>query len=754
MPSKKTSNKKAKSQAKSAPKPKKTQVKPTPAKKSAKVKLSKGKKLTPKAKKKKAKAKRKAFYKKHKKIINRSIGFLVLISIMFFVYAYFQYNNIVNNFDKENQQPIKIYSSSLEVYAGQKISINHLKTYLQELGYVQKKQAISANTFGIHQQQITINNRAFNTAEQTINAHKIKITLNNGAVETLYSFNKKQNIAFVTLPPVKLTSLHTGVYTDFDPIAIKDVPQTFINTLLQIEDKRFYDHIGFDIYSIVRAFYSNVQAGRVVQGASTLTQQYVKTRYLTNERSLIRKIKELLISVVLEINFTKNQILQAYINSVFLGQKGNYRIRGFNLASHYFFGKSLQNINISEMASLVALVKAPSSYVIKTGNAKALKRRNLILNVLYENKKIDEKLLTIAKNYPLTAKQHQSGTSIFSSYIGLIKNELKQVNQSLSWTQNNRTLYTNMDINKQLALQKIVANNVTILEKNKHFAPNTLEAAAIIVDKSNGNILAAVANKNDKRFGWNRLLYMKRPIGSLIKPFVYYTALNQFGYSANSLINDAPVKLKIKNAVHWQPKNYDKKYHGEVTLTQALSQSYNLATVNLGLDIGVNSVIKTLKQAGYKKPLPNYASLFLGATEMTPLEITSLYLPLANGGFTSPLRTLSKATKKGQVNIANSFVSKAVLNYGTVAILSNMLKEAVSTGTARSLNWRLKQKPISVAGKTGTSNNLKDSWFIAYDKKYLVMVWLGRDDNKSSSYSGSSGALPIYADIKNYLDEN
>ena len=462
-----------------------------------------------------------------------------------------------------------------------------------------------------------------------------------------------------------------------------------------------------------------------------------------------RKINEMLMAVMLEYHYSKENILSAYINEIYLGQNGQRSIHGFGTAAEFYFSKPLAELNNAEIALLVGMVKGASYYNPRKQAKRALKRRNLVLNLLQEQDFISVTELKRATSKPLdvSAKPRWSSAK-YPAYIDLVRRHLKRDYRIDDLRNEGLQIHTTLDVDKQEISQNSVTNSLSKLEKGKGFNSGTLQSALVVVEQHSGEVLALVGDRNKDKNAFNRALDAKRPIGSLIKPAIYMTALNMPAkYNVLTSLDDSHVVLQQKNGKRWEPNNYDKRTHGNVPLVRSMAKSYNISTVRLGMAVGLENVIQTLKNLGVTSAIPRLPSMLLGALNLSPYEVTQMYQTIASGGLQIPLRTIrSVLDSNGQPLRRYDLAVREYIKPETAFLTQYLLTEVVQNGTARRL---LRELPslIPLAGKTGTTNDLRDSWFAGFGDRILSVVWVGRDNNQTAKLTGSTGAMQIWVDI-------
>ncbi len=657
--------------------------------------------------------------------------------------------------------PAKVYSRPLEIFQNLKIHPSDLLDELRRLQYQESKSPNRAGTFKIvihdaSSASFVIFTRGFNFSDGAQPSEMLLIEIKNQYVV-------KSSHTIIRLEPQLIGGIYPSHNEDRILIKLEDTPDFFIETLILVEDREFFDHFGVSPKAIFRAAFVNFFSGRIKQGGSTLTQQLVKNFYLSDERSLKRKINEAIMALLLEVHYSKNEILEAYLNEVNLGQVGSRGIHGFGLAAQHYFGLEIENLDLHQVAMLVALIKGPSLYEPRRNQERAIERRDLVLSLMAENGFISAQQYTTysAKGLDLTvesALQHQN----YPAFLDLVKRQLKSDYSDIDLQSEGLRIFTSLDPLIQNQAEHSLLESIEHLKSANNKNNNNLQGAMVVITPQTGEVLALVGGTDIRVLGFNRALDAKRPVGSLLKPAIYMTALSSKQYHWASMVSDEIVvvdkkgELQNKNidlqAVkdqkdYWVPQNFDHQVHGEngqVTLLEAMSNSYNQASVRLGLDLGVPEVIKALKILGVESHLPDYPSVLLGAVDLSPFEVTQMYQTIASGGFNTKLRAIREVQNaEGQPLIRYPFNIEQVLAPDLAYLLHVGLQDVVKNGTASSLNQYLPTE-LALAGKTGTTNDSRDSWYVGYGGNMLATVWLGNDDNSETFYTGASGALKIW----------
>ena len=676
-------------------------------------------------------------------LLSSAVGLFMFVSYM----GYLDYN-VRNQFEgKRWAIPARVYANPIELYAGFSLPSEKLEALLNMLHYRNDETLSAEGTFYKKGSQLVVKTRDFSFWDQHQPSMLIQINFIDTGIEKITNLTTSKDVPLVRMDPVQIGSLYPSIKEDRVLIKLDEAPNNLISGLFASEDRDFYQHFGVSIKGIARAMWANVMAGGMVQGGSTITQQLVKNFYLTNEKSLSRKLKEALMALILEYRYTKNEILEAYLNEIYLGQNGPNGVHGFGLASEFYFGSTLKDLPLEQVASLVALVRGPSEYDPRRFPERALQRRNLIIEQMAVEGYITTNQATEAVEKPLNIiPRMKHSSNRYPGFLDLVKRQLKQDYHEEDLTSQGLRIFTTLDNQVQDILEKTVATRLAQLDKMPH--GNKIEAAVIVTRRDNGEVAAMVSGRENMVGGFNRALDAVRPIGSLIKPAVYLSALEYPDkYTITTRVSDTTMVIKGDNGTDWIPKNYDHKEHGDIALHTALAKSYNLATVRVGMDIGVPRIAKTLKKMGVTRPVELFPSLLLGAASLTPIEVTRMYQTLAGDGFSTPIKSIRAVVDtNGKELQSYPLTVKQTLDPAATYIVNTMLQEVMHEGTGRSA-YSFFPENYGLVGKTGTTNDAKDSWFAGYTGDYLSVVWLGRDDNKSIGLTGSTGALPIWSSL-------
>jgi len=655
------------------------------------------------------------------------------------------------------QVPAQIYGQLETLTIGEPLNLIHLSKSLKLNGYEKVRKVSSSGQYAQSANRIIIYRRSFVFPQTKIvnSTRAVELTIDTAGGKISQLFVNDVPVNSLQLEPILLARLVPNNKEDRVLIALENTPTQLLDTLLLIEDRDFYHHKGLSPLGILRALYSNIVAGRTVQGGSTLTQQLIKNMFLTQERTLSRKVQEAIMAIIIETRYSKDLLLEAYVNEVYLGQHYANGIYGFGLAAKFYFGKTLEELNSAQIALLVAQVKGPSYYDPWRNPDRAKERRDLVLRLMFEQNFFTVKEFKTMVATPLSIRNNRRfKAQEYPAYIQLVKQELNELMPSAQ-QKNGIRVFTGFSHLSQQLLEQTVAEQLSSLEQK--YKQKDLQTAMIVTDINSAEIRAIVGDRKAGYAGFNRAVNAKRPIGSLIKPAIYLAALERYEqFNFATLLADEPITLtngvntsnntESEKEKAWQPKNYDGKYRHQVPLIDGLVNSLNIPTVNLGMALGLDNVAKAIHLLGFDEDITMRPSMLLGALNMSPLQINQLYLSFAKQGYSEKAHAINIIdSNKGETLWQFEAKTEQIISTNAAYLMDYALTQVAKTGTAKSLTWRLKNN--SVAGKTGTSNDLRDSWFIGYDNKHLITTWLGKDDNKPTGLTGSSGALILFSDF-------
>lgn len=668
------------------------------------------------------------------------IVFVVLIAI----YGVYLDQKIRSRIDgKVWQLPAAVYGRMVNLEPDMSISKNEMVKLLQATQYRQVTKMTRPGEFTVQAKSIEMIRRPFDFPDSKEGQVRARLTFDGDRLETIENMDNDRQFGFFRLDPRLITMLSSANGEQRLFVARNGFPDLLVDTLLATEDRHFYEHDGISLYSIGRAVLANLTAGRTVQGASTLTQQLVKNLFLSSERSYWRKANEAYMAVLMDARYSKDRILELYMNEVYLGQSGDNEIRGFPLASLYYFGRPVEELSLDQQALLVGMVKGASIYNPWRNPKLALERRNLVLRLLQQQQVIDQELYDMLSARPLGVQPRGGVISPQPAFMQMVRQELQSKLGDKVKDLSGVKIFTTFDSVAQDAAEKAAVEGIPVLKKQRKLSD--LETAMVVVDRNTGEVRAMVGGAEPQYAGYNRAMQARRSIGSLAKPATYLTALSQPNlYRLNTWIADAPISLRQPNGQVWSPQNDDKQFSGQVMLVDALTRSMNVPTVNLGLALGLPAITDTWQKLGVPKdqlhPVP---AMILGALNLTPIEVAQAFQTIASGGNRAPLSALRSVIAEDGSVLYQSFpqAERAVPAQAAYMTLWTM-QQVVQRGTGRQLG--AKYPGLHLAGKTGTTNNNVDTWFAGIDGREVVITWVGRDNNQPTKLYGASGAMSIY----------
>ncbi|MGQ4277045.1 penicillin-binding protein 1B [Pseudidiomarina sp. E22-M8] len=678
-------------------------------------------------------------------LLKTSAKLILVLIITLGFYAIYLDSSLTKRFASERYQASAIvYARSLTFEPTTPLRLSQVLAELQQLRYLETSDLSQSGSYRRHGNQLEIHRRPFDFASGPAMAQRVRVNFANGRVNGVVSLPDGRPLNQFQLDPLVLGQVTGDNGEDRLLVGLERVPNLLIETLLLVEDRDFYHHAGVSLSSIGRAALANIVAMETVQGGSTLTQQLVKNLYLTRAQTVWRKANEALMALIIDFRFSKNEILETYFNEIYFGQDGGRAIHGIGLASRYYFGKSVEELEPAEMAMLVAIVKGPSYYNPHRYPERVKQRRDMILQLMFSEDLLSQPAYIAALDKQLVVpKGPRVGQTWAPHYLAQVKSELSQLNVPADWAQQGLRVFTYFDPLAQKIAEASVASQLPRLSKSEE-----LQAAVVIAEPSDASLVALVGDRQPQQVGFNRATMAIRQVGSLIKPTIYGLALQKnSGYHLGTILEDRSMELQEADGTIWRPDNYDGEFRGSLMLYDALAQSRNIPAVRLGMSVGIPAIVEKLQTAGIDTPIPNVPSLALGSVELSALQISELYGVWAQQGRYRSYATIQALTDHRGVEFYQRRppAGYEVFDEVTTALVNYGLRGVVNEGTGKALGQLFGSDAL--AGKSGTTNDYRDSWFVAYDQDRLVTVWLGRDDNKPINLTGSSGALPVVAEI-------
>jgi penicillin-binding protein 1B len=648
--------------------------------------------------------------------------------------------------------PSRVYSAPAILYPGLDWRLFGLEAALSRLGY---REATSSRDLPPGQylwegSRLRVHLRAFEHPTRPEPARDVAITLRGNAIADIREIGGGESLGAVLLEPEPLGSYFGPVREQRELVRLSDVPQHLIDAVLAVEDQRFATHSGIDFRRIAGAMLANLRAGRVAQGGSTLTQQLVKNFFLTPERTWRRKVREACMAVIVEARYDKAAILESYLNEIYLGQRGATAVHGVGEAAHLYFGKSVSRLSIAEAGLLAAIIQSPNGISPYRDPERALKRRNLVLELMAKQGRLDEAAFAQAREEPLrlSAVTPDPGDARF--FLDFLHRQLTQVYTPDQLTEEGLRIYSTLDRRLQQIAARALDEGLRDLEKRRpklaSDPAHPLQGCLVVVRPQTGELLALVGGRDYRDSQFDRCSQARRQPGSVFKPFVYIAALEPRdaipAITLASTLDDTPLEISTPDGP-WRPKNFDGEFHGRVGVREAIERSMNVATVRLARDVGLRNVVDVAQRLGIESPLPAVPSLALGTAEVSPLELARAYATLASGGVRPETQAIEDVVDPaGGVLARRELRFLRVLDPGTAYLATSLLEGVAERGTAAGVRAGGLRGPI--AAKTGTTDEERDLWFMGFTPDLVAVVWIGFDDPRSVGMPGAQGALPVW----------
>ena len=690
-----------------------------------------------------------------KKLLKRIVryGALALSAVMLVFLGWVIYLDRVVTAQFEGRRwtlPARVYAQPLELYAGQNLSADALERELRRLGYQKSDAPQRPGAYRRRGLRVEFIARPFRFVDEQRPAQAVSVQTGGAGIEQIWDTNGAELPVF-RLDPLLIGDIFPSHGEDRIVVTPEQLPPLLPEALKVVEDRKFDTHWGVNPRAILRALWVNLRAGQVEQGGSTLTQQLVKSYFLDGRRTLSRKAEEAIMAMLLEAHFSKTDLLNAYINEIHLGQEGERAIHGFGLASQFYFGKPLEELELHEVALMVAILRGPSYYDPRRNPQRARARRDLVLDLMATHKIVPEADARRAKLMPLSLRgDNASGSGYYPAYLDLVRRTLRRDYRDADLTEAGLTIFTALDPHVQTQAENALVQELARLDKRVKRKDAQLEAVAIVTTPQNGEVIAMVGGRRVNFDGYNRALDAKRSIGSLVKPVIFLAATESGKYHAATLVADEQIEVKLSNGQTWKPQNITEQAYGQVPLVRALAQSLNLAAVHVGLDVGLPQVAKAFQQLGVEREVPQLPSVLLGAVDLAPIEVAQLYNSLANGGFRTPLRSVRAVVdEQGEQLKAFALEVTPAADPAAVYQVNRMMQAVMENGTGKLARARI-PKDIVVAGKSGTSSDYRDTWFAGFSGEHMAVAWVGFDDNRPTGL-GMNGATLIFGELMSKL---
>jgi penicillin-binding protein 1B len=651
--------------------------------------------------------------------------------------------------------PSKVFSDSTILYPGQTLNRPLFTEKLRQLGYHEvSHEPERAGEMRNFETVSEVFLRDYEAPPRERKGFRVQIEFWKNEIDSIFLPDKGEHVPILELEPQEIAMLFGPERERRQLVSINQVPRHLIHAVLSAEDKRFYEHHGVDPVGIGRAFFTNLRRGAIVQGGSTITQQLAKCYFLTPEKTITRKLKELLMSLIIELKYSKAEILEIYLNEIYLGQKASVSINGVGEASYFYFGKPVDELSLPEAACIAGLIKAPNRYSPYVDQEKCSERRNRVLRIMFDNGWITQEQLDSALAAPIVTAGAMDYKREAPYFVDYLKDQLASLYSPEDLASLGLSIFTTLDTQVQMAAERALERGLARLEQSipqdeRSNAEEKIQGAVIVIQPKTGYILAMVGGRDYTVSQFNRVTQARRQPGSAFKPFVYLSALDEF--TPASLISNEPVSYE-DNGEPWEPQNFEPIPEQSLSMREALSRSVNRATVNLAMEIGLKYVIDTAKSFEFSTDFRPVPSLSLGAFEVVPLEMARAYCAFAaDGVLPHPLSLKEVIGSDGKTLERKHMTIENAISPAKAFLMTSLLHSVIRDGTGKPLNTLGISFPV--AGKTGTTNDFRDAWFVGYTPRILALIWVGFDDESPIYATGSKAALPIWAELMNSIPQ-
>ncbi len=652
--------------------------------------------------------------------------------------------------------PSRVLSAPTILYPGLDFERIDLRGSLERLGYREQAEGLlPPGRMRWEEGWLLLHRRAFEHPTRPEPARKVAIRLEGRRIAAIREGGTEVEIGALLLEPELVGAYYGPDREQRELVGLGELPPHVIDAVLSVEDQRFLTHRGIDFRRVLGALLVNLRSGRVRQGGSTVTQQLVKNFFLTPERSLKRKGQEAVMAVIVEARYSKEEILEAYLNEIYLGQRGSTAIHGIGEASRLYFGKSARRLSPAEAALLAAIIQSPNGLSPYREPEAALKRRNLVLRLMAGQGRLDDRELEAALEEPLGVAKVTPEPREARYFLDALRRQLPEFYGPETLTSEGLRIYSTLDLRLQRIAARALREEIERLEALhprlvagvEEGEQEPVQGCLVAIQPQTGAVLALVGGRSYSLTQFDRCTQARRPAGSVFKPFVYVAALEPGDgrphITLASRLDDSPLQVST-TAGPWRPTNYDGEFHGQVPVREALERSMNVAAARLGQEVGVRRVAEVAERLGVESSLPLVPSLAIGSADLSPLEIARAYATLAAGGVRPAVRTFEDVVDgEGRTVQRQSIEIERVLDEGTAFLITSVLQGVVDRGTGRGLRAAGIQGPV--AAKTGTSDDERDAWFAGYTPELVVVVWVGFDAPRSLGLPASRAALPIWS---------
>ena len=651
----------------------------------------------------------------------------------------------------EDHPPLRLYTAPFQLRSDLSLQETRLAERLQRLGYrAVDGEVVAPGDYHLASDALTIYLHA--QPESLVKAQAVTLTLDQGVITQVLSKAEGSPIHPVYLEPELISGLRGASRQVREWIPLLQIPPNVVSAVLAVEDRRFYSHFGIDPFAVGRAIWRNLARGGVVQGGSTITQQLAKNLFYSPQRTFGRKLKEALAAVVLEVKYRKQDILESYLNEIYLGQAGFVSIYGVGEAAHRYFGKSIRDLSIGEVALIAGLIKGPNTFAPTKHLALSTQRRDVVLRLLRDQGLLGEQEWKDAVNQPVRVVPSDDAMADAPYFVDTVLKQVEDVNDSP--LPEGLRIDSTLDPMVQQAATEALQSGLERLERTYPALKTTeqgLQGAVLVLEPATGAILAMVGGRDYRLSQFNRAVQAHRQAGSLFKPFVYVAAFEAgregtgLRHTPSTLLVDEPVTFESDRGA-WSPKNYDRQYRGNVTLRSALEQSLNVPAVRVAKAVGPQAIIDLARQLGITSAMTEDLSIALGSPVVSLLEITGAYGAIANGGvWVRPTTVRATIDREGTTLWSHVPDRRQAVSPQAAYLATSLMEGVIQRGTAT------KAKVLgltgALAGKTGTTDGYRDAWFIGYTSELVVGVWVGFDDEQPVRLTGSQAALPIWMEV-------